>query len=288
MKKLLSSRGLFLLGFLLLVATNIIVLSGVALNQSGQPESLVTLTERELSLPYRVHKENSGLSLRLNWRTLDRIEDSSGYSNSRTPVWLNADKLAELGFDINALISADGHSTHFKQPLPREVFIVLEYDGTAYREALARAESAFHEREGSLKLNSDDKSIRENYESAEKRLNRERLEEPRLFAIDAGLDPGRLRDKYSDCGRFIIAKGLIQPGYGYAKDKEDVSGYLSKLSVASLHVPLNQRRIFDAMLARDRSRQDDIRPPRYAVKLAYGSRFEPWIMSVSSLDEKSD
>jgi hypothetical protein len=63
MKILLSSRALFLLGFFMIVATNIVVLSGVASNRSGNPESEVILTERELQLPYKIHEENSGLTL---------------------------------------------------------------------------------------------------------------------------------------------------------------------------------------------------------------------------------
>jgi hypothetical protein len=68
MKILSSSRTLFALGFILLVATNLVVLAGVLLNRSAEPEALMTLTERELPLPFRLHKENSGLALRIAWR----------------------------------------------------------------------------------------------------------------------------------------------------------------------------------------------------------------------------
>ncbi len=53
MKMLLSSRGLFTLGFVILLATNIIVFSGVASNRSGNLEAQIILSERELTLPSR-------------------------------------------------------------------------------------------------------------------------------------------------------------------------------------------------------------------------------------------
>ena len=81
MKKFLSSRGLFVSGFILLVLINIIVLSGVAYNRSGDPAALIWLTERELKMSYRSYEENSGLSLCLDWRTLDKNEEYRGYSS---------------------------------------------------------------------------------------------------------------------------------------------------------------------------------------------------------------
>ena len=51
MKMLLSARGLFTLGFVIFLTTNIIVLSGVASNRAENPEAQIILTERELTLP---------------------------------------------------------------------------------------------------------------------------------------------------------------------------------------------------------------------------------------------
>jgi hypothetical protein len=287
MRILLSSRGLFTLGFIILVATNIVVLSGVASNRSGEPESQTTLTERELQLPYQVHEENSGLALRLTWRTLGKVEDYKNYSDWRSPDWFSAEKLEELGFNINDHLSSNGNTTSYKQPIPKEVFIVLENDGESYREAVKRAEAALEREERSFKLNPGDKRLRDNFERAEKRLKRERIAETRLFAIDAGLDPGKLREKYGDRTRFIITKGLVKPRYNYNKNKKKVFGYISRLSVASIYVPLKHRQIFDSILARDKSRKKDLGSPRFEVKLAYGKRLEPWIMSVRSMDDKS-
>ena len=288
MKIFLSSRGLFALGFVILVATNIVALSGVASNRSGEPESQVTLTERELKLPYKVRKENSGIALRLVWRALGKVKENSYYPDWRSPAWLSAEKLGELGFNINDYLSSTGDTTFYKQPIPKEVFIVLENDGGPYREALKRAELALEKKEGSFKLNREDKSLRNKFERAEKRLKRERITETRLFAIDAGLDPIKLREKYRDRKRLIITKGLVKPRYNYNKKRKKVYGYITKLSVANIHVPLQYRDILDAIIAKDIYRKNEFGSPRYKVELAYGKRLEPWIVSIKRMDDKSE
>jgi hypothetical protein len=283
MKKLLSSRRLFSLGFLILVATNIVVLSGVVSNKSGEPEAQIILTERELQLPYQVHEENSGLALRLTWRALGKVEDYSTYSDWRTPAWLSAEELEALGFNINNYLSSVGNTTFYKQPIPKEVFIVLEIDGAPYREAVKRATVALQTEKSSFKLNPGDKRLRDNFERAEKRLKREHNEASRLFAIDAGLDASELRDQYGDKNRFLITKGLIEARYYHDKNKKKIFGYISRLSVASIHVPLKHRLIFDSIITQEKSKRNDFKKPRFEVKLAYGSRLEPWIVSVNKM-----
>lgn len=287
MKILLSSRGLFAIGFLILVATNIVVLSGVASNRSGNPEAQITLTERELQLPCRVHEENSGLNLRLAWRALAKNDDNK-YPDWRSPAWFSAEKLEELGFNIDNYLKSKDIATFYKRPIPKEVFIVLEINGEPYRKAVKRAEMAFEKEESLSKLNSTDKSLRDNFERAEKRFKRERITESHLFAIDAGLDPKKLREVYNDQTRFIITKGLVKPRYNYNKNIKEVLGRITKLSVGSIHVPLKHRKVLDNILAQDKQKKNDFQSPRYEVKLAYGSRLESWIVSVNPLDDKSN
>jgi len=287
MKTLLSPRGLFALGFVILVATNIVVLSGVASNRAGAPEALITLTERELQLPYRVYEENSGLALRIKWRVLTKKEDGSKFVGWRSPAWLNAEKLKELGFTTDTSASSEDIKDHHKLSIPKEVFIVLENNGDAYREAVKVAEEALEREEGLFKLKRSDKKLRDSFKRAEKQLERERLAESRLFAIDAGLDARQLREKYGDRTRFIISKGLVTSRYGYDNRKE-VFGDIMQLSISSISVPLKYRKMFESILGRDKSTQDKFGPPRYEVELAYGSRLEPWIVSVHLLDNKSD
>ena len=277
-----SSRALFVLGFAVLAATNIAVLSGVAYNRSGDPETRITLTERELPLLYDVFEENSGLALRLAWRALPTEEDERQYRGWGFPAWLTADKLRALGFSLDDDPGNDDDRAHTKAPIPKEVFVVLEQEGVAYRGAVARAERALAREEGLYRANSGDKQLRGNFEAAEKRLQRERITESRLFAVDAGLDPAGLRSSYADRGRFIITRGLVKPAYYYNNKKKHVRGTILRLSVEGIHVPLAQRDVFEAVLVEEKSKNTSLIPPRYRVELAYGRRFEPWILSATA------
>lgn len=287
MKTLLSSRGLFLLGFLILIATNMVVFIGVASNRSGEPESLITLTEREFALSYHAYEENSGLRLRLDWRALGK-EASYGYTDWRSPLWLNNQKLKALGFDLDDYVGSDSYDRHYKKSIPKEVFIVLELGGEPYREALKRAEVAFERDKKLFAANPEDKSLKDNFERAERNLEHEHQEETRLFAIDAGLDALMLREKYKDKARLIIAKGVVKPGYRYNNKKEEVYGYISKLSVEMIHVPLEHRKMFDSILDKYDARINNSGSYHYQVQLAYGQRLEPWIVSVKSRNNKAD
>lgn len=282
MKILLSSRGLFLLGFFVLVVTNIVVISGVASNRSGEPESQITLTERELQLPYKIYKENSGLSLRLKWRTFS--DKKNGNYRSGSPAWLNSQKLNSLGFNPSSNNNLDIDTSSLKRPIPKEVFIVLENNGEPYQQSVKRAEKTLEKEEILFKSNPDDERLLNNVERAKKILNRERIKESRLFAIDAGLEPDKLRKKYKDQNRFIITKGIIKARYTYNNDKK-IFAYVSRLSLKNIYVPLKHRKIFDSILNSSKSKINGIQPPRYEVKLAFGSRFEPWIMSVRPIED---
>ena len=258
MKILVSSRGLFALGFLIFAATNITVLFGVASNRSGDPEARISLTERELQLPYRLHEENSGLALRLAWRVSGREEDNN-YLNQRSPAWLNAEKLAELGIKMNDNRSSNSDAAYHKLPIPKEVFIVLENNGEPYRAAVKRAEGIFEKERVLFRSNPEEKRLRENFERAENRLKQMRLTESRLFAIDAGLDPQKLRNTYGDRARYIITKALIEPTYRGDDKGKEVVGYITRLSVENIHVPLEHRQVFDAILAQGKAIHNEIR-----------------------------
>jgi len=285
MKRVLSSRGLFLLGFLLLLGTNVVVLSGVAANRSGEAEARLTLSERELPLPSVLDDENSGMSLRLDWRHLGRTDDDNPYIEGWYPAWFDAEKVRELGYEVDDFMNADNDAWNYRHPRTKEVFIVLELDGAAYREVVRRAEAALAEAERFYRRNRDEEKARQDVDRAEKRLVGERFEESRLFAVDAGLDPAELRRQYPDRSHFLIVKGQVRPLLEERGGKKEVYGFIRGLGVAQIHVPLSQRRVFDAIFARGRAGSSDISSPRYEVQLAYGRRLEPWIVSVFALKE---
>jgi hypothetical protein len=283
MKIFLSSRWLFVLGFVVLVATNILVLSGVAFNRSGDPETLITLTERELRLPYAHEtRENGGLYLRLSWQVLIREaadKDDKKYGCfSRKPVWLDNEKLKELGFNIDDYSYWNDNSTYYKIPIPKQVFIVFENNGDSYREAVKRAERKLEKQRSRFELNTGDEKLRKELESAEKSLELEQITNSRLFAIDASLDSQKLRKTYGDRTQFIIVKGLISIS-------KNLCGYIMKINEDNIHVPLKYRNIIDEARINDKQKGRKFELPRYEVELAYGNRFEPWIVSVRSIKD---
>ncbi len=283
MKMLLSARGLFVLGFVILLATNIIVFSGVASNRTSNPQARIRLTERELRLPSRISRENSGLSLKITWRVLEEDTGFDNYPGWQSPEWFDAEKLEALGFKVDDHALEMGGDISYRRPLPKEVFVVLEYNGDAYKEALNRTERALDEAKGAISANAADDKQRKKVENATNRLSNERLSNSRLFAIDVGLDPTILRENYKDQTRFIITKGLVSPNRYYAKNKKEVTGYIKGLSIRNTHVPLKHRQVFDTLLDKGTRKWNSPDPPRYTVELGYGSRWEPWIVSVQEM-----
>jgi hypothetical protein len=168
------------------------------------------------------------------------------------------------------------------------VFIVLEYNGDSYKISLERAEASLKKSKELLAANSRDKKVRDTYKSAEERLQRERLSESRLFVIDAGLNAKTLRQKYKDRTRFIITNALVEPRYTHRNKKKEAWGYVDKLSIDNIHVPLNRRGLFESIISKRKRHKKKLPTPRYTVDLAYGARFEPWIVSVRPLDLNSE
>ena len=283
-----SFHGLFALAFAVLIATNVWVLGGAAYNRTGVPEATASLTERELPTPYRVPRENSGLSLGIAWRSLGKDPNDFGTYASRFPGWFDAEKLEALGFDTGGARPSDKDGVFAKQPVEKEVFIVLENDGPAYREALKRAENAREKAKDLFRSNPEDQKLRNKWERARRQYRRERIAASRLFAVDAGLDPRRLRGLYGNRTRYMIARGLVIPRYHYEDKKREAAGYILNLSIENINVPLRYRKVLEGLPDKKPSQPDGFSGPRFAVELAYGRRFEPWIRSLRPLGAKPD
>lgn len=122
-------------GSLAAAAVVVVVANGFALlhaarNRMGQPDAVITLTERELS---RVRTEDdSGVSLMLSFQDPNRIWY---VENLRQEAWLNREKLSTLGFDCSVDLSDTRASNFYERQVPRSGFVALEYNGPAYRAA---------------------------------------------------------------------------------------------------------------------------------------------------------
>lgn len=276
-----SRRRTLIAGVALIVLTNAVALGGVAWNRSA-PESSLRLTQRELWLPWSFEAENSGLALRLAWRApaADTEEkpahDMSYLMIGGAPAWLNEAKLAELGFDVSHMEDAATGRARFDKQLPREVLLVLELDGPAYRQALERMRKFAAAEEALLAANPGKKEFEERAKQAREQLSREEGEASRLFAVDAGLDAAALRAKYPDRARYAIVRGQVRPQFaGYDKNTR-LWGYLENLSVERVNVPHPFRQVLEPLLRRGAGYPNRKAAP-YEVTVTFGRRFEPWM-----------
>ena len=262
------------LALALLVAVNTVVLAGVAYNRSGRPDAEATLTERELPLQidYR-GEDNSGLSLRLKWKN-DFVDD-----------WFDAAKLAALGFAPRTDEKAPARPDLFyRHTLPKRVFVVLEYEGVAWRRYQKQKEDELAKlKEESPKTKSDE-SLQKN---RQQRIENELQNGSRLFAVDAGLDPGELRTRYPDRARALVVPALVRRSHG-SKDKKIVArGTIVKVLTDDLHLSRDLATPLLALpgLARHTRWANPFNPggkgaPRYEVTVRWGRRHEPWVARV--------
>jgi hypothetical protein len=278
------------IGIALIVLTNAVALGGVWSNRSAT-ESALTLSERELGLPWRSLRftEDSGLSLNLNWRVGDHEagEFVSGYTfNGGTPEWLDAAHMAALGFAPGDLGSDRGRRSYTRQ-LPREVILVMELDGPARQRAVERARenAKRHAAAAAAAANAGSKQFADRARQARDELAREESSNSRLFVIDAGLDARQLREKYPDRRRVLLLRGTVRPA---VRDRGDnapqATGYVSRIGSGRIHVPYAQRGLFESARGVGEPGGSD----RFTVELLVGQRLEPWIANAIPASRAAD
>jgi len=277
-------------GLALILSVNAVVLVGVAYNRSGEPESALLLTQRELAppRPWGFEGENSGIALRLQWRVLreDVYEPSgmvignAGFGGA--PDWLNKAKLAALGFDVANLDDTPEDRKRYGKLLPKDVLLVLELDGPAWRAALERARRHLEKEEMLLAANGGKEEFEQRTRLASKQLLWEEHRNSRLFVIDADLDAQALRAKYPDRSRYAIMRGQVRPQVSEIEKELRLVGYVNDISIDHIHVPLPYRKVLEPMLESAHANQDgSVSPSSYEVSVEFGKRFEPWITAVS-------
>lgn len=256
-----------LIGLLIIIGTNLAILTGVAYNRMGDATAQLTLTERELSFHNYsgLHKENSGISLSIKWRT--PTEENEPYSLYHLKsVNITKEELLALGFDEN-----DVKDNFFIEP--QELFWALEFDGNLHKAEIKKASEAYQTQladfEGkAIKFGDYKKKLKNN-------LQREKISNSRLFFIEASASYESLQSKFSDQQNVIIVKGLGKP-YPNSHNKT-YKLQLNNLSVRNIMIPLEYSDIFYGLEPIDRQ---DIIAPRYSIDINWGKRFEPWVVGV--------
>jgi len=263
-----SSKNLYILAFIVLILTNLVVILGVYSNRNSSLTNSITLTERELQLSNNIYDENSGVSLRIKWRVYDENKNISYYYNKQAS-WLDTKKLQTLGFNTAKILKQKKYTPTGE----KEVFLVLELDGFSYQKALEKSKNNI------IKIEEENNNNIKTLKNAKKALHVEQISSSRVFVIDAGINYNKLREKYKDIRNIIIVKGIVKVHHEILK--KELHGYVSRLSVASLHVDIDNRGILRKLTNLKRRAYNTEKSPRYKVKVTYGNRYEPWIENIS-------
>jgi len=269
-------------GLVLLAIVNLLVLAGVRLNRSGEPDASVELTERELSLN-RIEKENSGVSLRL---------DLQQYGD-RESEWFDKKKLTEVGFDCSTPVDAADAGFRYRKALPRKTFVVLEYEGKAWEAWQARESKELEAMEAKI---SKGEVARKELTEAKKRYAWELVAASRLFPVDVGNDPKKLRVTYPDRHRFIITPAKVRLHFhgtvnekGKPIEPARLKGSIDDILTDTVQVPRDKQGLLRTLQTKGQSWQRNYyeqeqnekpMPPRFKAVLNFGQRYEPWVVAV--------
>jgi hypothetical protein len=260
------------------ILTNVVVLLAAALNRVGEPEATIRLTERELPLSYGA-EEDTGIALNLRVNR-DGVEQ-----------WLDQAKLESLGFDCSPPITAEAAQFHYERQLPRDAFVVLEYEGKAWAAWLEGQKRELDHSAERVRLG---ELTAEAMEKERGRQEKRRQENSRLFPVDAGPDAAGLRSEYPDRSNFVIVPAVfaieVERSYddeGERWEVEFLRGRISEILVATIHVSSKHRARFESMTPRQSRIEDSPVEPRYAVTLTFGKRYEPWVTGVDEMAASS-
>ena len=274
-------RPLLLAAVGLLILSNAFVLAHVAMNRSGEPDSEIALTSRELQF-YGSRSDDSSVVLLLRWENT-APEYPVGLPRD-VPGWFDSSKLKELGFDLSVPPDSPRAERFYGNLRSREVFVALEFEGPAWEQWLKDREPQIQQ----------ESQYAPNISAAE-RLEIERQTASRLVAIDAARDPAELRRKYPDRKRVMILQALARAMHEPGQPRSAVGparpsflrGAIIRILTESINVPEPLSRLFDNQQSYTPytfdGQQVKIQPPTFAANLRIGSKYEPWVVDVKRL-----
>lgn len=282
MKLVLSRARALLVGVALIVLTNAVVLAGVAYNRSGEPESILQLTEREL----RVHpwswpaNENSSIDVHLTWRVARVVTADREFPTwHHGLVWLEPKQMRELGFEVPShLESKESTQRVYRQP-SRRAWVVLEQDGPAYQASVELARKDFERAASLADANPGDKEFEGRLNTARHALESEEKFETRLFVVDVGRDAAALRARYPNRQQYAIVNGRLRAMVDNRSDRQRMVVGVDDLDVNAIRVPHTYREFVEPIV---RFREGYYnREPRFSATVNFGRRFEPWITELA-------
>ena len=288
-----EAKKLLLLAVITVLGVNAFILGKVWLNRSVIAAEL-TLSERELDMPYHwgMAKEDSSLRLNLAWTTpwLTPNEDEWQYLSRQQQRILRLQQPQFASFRFGSC--TDGY-----QRQQRSGWVLLEFNGQSYQDYLKQAEqhyAALQQRlaaETAAELNAGitqdrlqeaAKRRHELQRRAEEQWRVAREEATRLFVIDAAADRNLLQQTLTqrsglNAGQFLIVPADLQLSYNWCQDdkpKNQPEVLVNRLAVESLYVA----KPYAQILPRDTNRQHKV---RFQAQVRYGRFAEPWISALT-------
>src|SRR5262249_23537741 len=150
------------------------------MNQRGAPDAVLVLTQRELSV-INNWTETTGVMLMLDWR---HWNGDPGNPVTGSTAWFDEQKMRQLGFDLRVPANAPAAERLYAMQSPRHVYVALEYNGPAWERWWTHY-VAYQTGRPAGAAGELDAQIRN-----------EEATMSRLMEIDAGLDPGALRQAH--------------------------------------------------------------------------------------------
>ncbi|MDH1007553.1 DUF4824 family protein [Pseudomonas nicosulfuronedens] len=262
-------------GLILLV--NAVALGGVAWNRSAEPDSRLPLSQRELLRNNTWHNENSGLSLRLRWRTPSRDEEARQHNRGWQPA-LDGRKMAELGFDMPQQVDDDS-ARQFGRQQSRNALLVLELAGPLYEREVQLTRKRLDEARQAADAAPQNARLADERDFIRRELDSEEKTDTRLLLKDVGLDLQTLRARYPDRQRYLIIHGRVRPISNYYQHIWTLGGTASAISTDNINVPYAWRERLEAITAQPHRTADGL-PLPFVAEVAFGRRLEPWIERV--------
>jgi hypothetical protein len=261
-------KRLLLCAAALVLVADGFVFAHVAYNRSGEPLT-ITLTERELSIPYYYsysRNDNSGMNLHLEWRVAPFNTEERYWQYDRT-LLLDEQKFLSLGFHPTE--NCDNPTEYSGRPRldpPRQAWVAFEYDGPTHAKVVERQRRQLP----------DPGIKKEELEQRTRELEQLEHRDTRLYAIDVASDRDELAARYP--GTMILAAKI-----GNNFDcQEKYKIYVSELLTDSIHVPTEYHPLFSELPERA---ADATWTPAYRVTLAIGKLAEPWLLKVERVTD---
>ncbi|MDY6946526.1 MAG: DUF4824 family protein, partial [Pseudomonadota bacterium] len=252
MKLSLSQTRALLAGIALIVLTNAVVLAGVAYNRSGEPESVLRLTERELRLGNWnwPANENSSIDVHLSWRVARaESDDDVIYGGWQAALsWLKPAQLGDLGFDVGGDIETAAGAERVRKQPSRRAWVVLEHDGPAYQASLARARQRLERATALANANAGDSELQDRLSIEHAALEHEKNGETRLFVVDVGRDENALRARYPDRRRYAIVDGRLRLMIEGKPGRSRLTAQVIQLHVDEIRVPHTYRELVEPLV----------------------------------------